>query len=223
MVIELRDVLKTYKTGGQPIKAVDNVSFQAAKGEFVAIMGHSGSGKTTLLNLMGGLARPDSGSVVIDGIDLISISDSVLSEFRNKKMSFIFQFASLIPTLTSVENIMLPSVFSRESGSNLRAAACELLEMVGLADKMNSYPSQLSGGQQRRVAIARAFINNPEIIFADEPTGDLDEDAEAEIIKLFKTMNKEKGITFIMVTHSSSIANEAGRVMRMHNGRLGNA
>jgi len=222
-VIELRDVLKTYKTGGQPIKAVDNVSFQAAKGEFVAIMGHSGSGKTTLLNLMGGLARPDSGSVVIDGIDLISISDSVLSEFRNKKMSFIFQFASLIPTLTSVENIMLPSVFSRESGSNLRAAACELLEMVGLADKMNSYPSQLSGGQQRRVAIARAFINNPEIIFADEPTGDLDEDAEAEIIKLFKTMNKEKGITFIMVTHSSSIANEAGRVMRMHNGRLGNA
>ncbi|HCL81617.1 MAG TPA: ABC transporter [Nitrospiraceae bacterium] len=223
MVIELRDVLKTYKTGGQPIKAVDNVSFQAAKGEFVAIMGHSGSGKTTLLNLMGGLARPDSGSVVIDGIDLISISDSVLSEFRNKKMSFIFQFASLIPTLTSVENIMLPSVFSRESGSNLRAAAFELLEMVGLADKMNSYPSQLSGGQQRRVAIARAFINNPEIIFADEPTGDLDEDAEAEIIKLFKTMNKEKGITFIMVTHSSSIANEAGRVMRMHNGRLGNA
>ncbi|OGW20046.1 MAG: ABC transporter [Nitrospirae bacterium GWC2_46_6] len=222
-MIELRDVLKTYKTGGQPIKAVDNVSFQAAKGEFVAIMGHSGSGKTTLLNLMGGLARPDSGSVVIDGIDLISISDSVLSEFRNKKMSFIFQFASLIPTLTSVENIMLPSVFSRESGSNLRAAACELLEMVGLADKMNSYPSQLSGGQQRRVAIARAFINNPEIIFADEPTGDLDEDAEAEIIKLFKTMNKEKGITFIMVTHSSSIANEAGRVMRMHNGRLGNA
>lgn len=218
-MIELKDVVKTYTAGGQKIQAVADVSLNCHKGEYISIVGHSGSGKSTLLSLIGGLTKPDSGSISIDGINLWSLSDGALSEFRNKKMSFIFQFASLIPTLTAVENIMLPSVFSKDK-QDKKGAALELLEMVGLADKADSYPSQLSGGQQRRIAIARAFINNPEIILADEPTGDLDEDTEAEMIKIFKRMNKDRGITFIVVTHSSSIANEAGRVLRMHNGRL---
>lgn len=221
-MIEVREVTKRYRAGNQEIQAVDNVSFRCDKGEYISIIGHSGSGKTTLLSLIGGLTRPDSGDILIDGESILSLDDDSLSEFRNRKLNFVFQFSSLIPTLTALENVMLPVVFSPEkkNGGVIRDEAIRLLDAMGLGDKIDAYPSQLSGGQQRRVAIARAFINNPEIILADEPTGDLDEETEAEVIRFFKRLNEEKGITFIVVTHSSTIANEAKRVLRMHNGRL---
>lgn len=218
-MIVTEKLTKIYHIDNEEIKAVDNVNLRVSKGEFVSIVGHSGSGKTTFLSLLGGLTRPTSGTVVIEGVDLWSINDDELSEFRNEKINFIYQFASLIPTLTSIENILLPTIFGKKRENN-RKKAEELLELVGLKEKINAYPSQLSGGQQRRVAIARAFINDPEIILADEPTGDLDEETEKEIIELFRKMNQEKGITFIMVTHNSEIAKAAQRKLRMKNGLL---
>ncbi len=218
-MIEVKDLTKTYDIDGQLLKAVDNVSFHVEKGDMVSIIGHSGSGKTTLLSLIGGLTRPDSGDVVIDNINIWSMDDDSLSGFRNKKISFIYQFSSLIPTLTTIENIMLPTAFGTY-GEDVASDAKELLKTVGLADKINSYPSHLSGGQQRRVAIARAFINRPDIILADEPTGDLDEETENEVIQLFNRMNEERGVTFIIVTHNKEIAAKARKQLKMTNGVL---
>ena len=216
-MIEISNLTKNYSIDKQLFKAVDSVNLSVKKGEFISIVGHSGSGKTTLLSLVGGLTRPDSGRVIIDGTDIWTISDDRLSEFRNKKINFIFQFSSLIPTLTVIENIMLPTVFGEYAG-DVREYALKLLDMVGLRDKANLYPSQLSGGQQRRVAIARAFVNRPEIILADEPTGDLDEETELEMMRLFRMMNKERGITYVMVTHNIELAGQTGRQLKMNNG-----
>jgi ABC-type lipoprotein export system ATPase subunit len=218
-MIGVRSLTKTYSVDGQALKAVDNVSFAVDKSEMISIIGHSGSGKTTLLSLIGGLTKPDSGQVMIDGVNLWSMNDDRLSEFRNRKMNFIYQFSSLIPTLTTIENVLLPTAFGDYSG-DIGGYARELIRTVGLEDKTNSYPSHLSGGQQRRVAIARAFINSPEIILADEPTGDLDEETEKEVIRLFHRMNEEKGITFIIVTHNREIADQAKKRFKMTNGVL---
>jgi len=218
-MIEVKELVKSYKIDGQIFKAVDGVSFTISKGEMVSIVGHSGSGKTTLLSLLGGLTKPDSGSIVVDGENILSMTDNILSEFRNRKISFIYQFSSLIPTLTALENVILPTVF-RSQRHNVDPHALELLSIVGLHNKINAYPSQLSGGQQRRVAIARAFVNDPELILADEPTGDLDEETEAEMIQFFSSMNREKGLTFLIVTHNTELAKKIGRQLRMQNGAL---
>lgn len=218
-MIEVKNLTKTYKIDGQELNAVDNVSFSIEKGQMLSVIGHSGSGKTTLLSLIGGLTKPDSGQILIDGINIWSMSDDGLSQFRNKKISFIYQFSSLIPTLTALENIMLPTAFGDYSGKTEEYAQ-ELLRIVGLEDKIRSYPSHLSGGQQRRIAIARAFINSPEIVLADEPTGDLDEETESEIIRLFNSMNKEKDITFIIATHNTELAGQIRRQLKMHNGSV---
>jgi ABC-type lipoprotein export system ATPase subunit len=218
-VIEVRELVKTYSVDGQQMKAVDNVTLSVDPGEMVAIVGHSGSGKTTLLSLIGGLTRPTSGTVRIGDQDIWTLVDDLRSEFRNKTMNFVYQFSSLIPTLTALENIMLPTAFG-VYGTDVETSARELLNMVGLGEKANALPSHLSGGQQRRVAIARAFINKPEIILADEPTGDLDEETEAEIISLFKRMNAERGTTFVIVTHNKEIAAQSKRQLRMSNGVL---
>ncbi len=218
-MIEVKNISKHYQAGGQAVHAVNDANLHIERGEFLSIVGHSGSGKTTLLSLMGGLTRPDSGTVVIDGVDLWSISDDELSGFRNRKINFIYQFASLIPTLTALENVMLPSAFGKWTGDTEQRAR-ELLGLVGLSDKLNSYPSELSGGQQRRVAIARAFINEPEVVLADEPTGDLDEDTEAEIFNLFRRFNEEKKLTFVLVTHSRELAAKTRRQVRMTHGVL---
>ena len=220
MIIECQGLEKKYTADNKLVRAVDNVSLSVKPGEFIVILGHSGSGKTTLLSLIGGLTVPDAGGVKINGVDNWGQSDDCLSDMRNKTIGFIFQFASLIPTLTALENILLPLSFGgTPKGSH--QDALEILEKVGLQDKVNSFPSQLSGGQQRRIAIARAFINQPAIILADEPTGDLDEHTEQEILELFKGYN-EQGTTFVVVTHNIHLARtqKNARVMQMRQGVL---
>ncbi len=214
-MIELKDLSKTYRIGGNEIKAVRPFDLTIQQGEFVSIVGHSGSGKSTFLSLIGGIARPDTGSVHIDGANIWDYSDKALSKLRNEKFGFVYQFASLIPTLTATENVLLPTAFG---GTKSTADAVRLLQQVGLGDKLDRYSSELSGGEQQRVAIARAFIHAPKIILADEPTGDLDEETEAEIMSFFEKVNKEQSVTMIMVTHSSEIAQRAPRKFRMKHG-----
>jgi ABC-type lipoprotein export system ATPase subunit len=216
-MIELKGLSKTYTVSGSLIKAVLPLDLTIQQGEFVSIVGHSGSGKSTFLGLVGGIMRPDTGTVNIDGKNVWAYSDRDLSKLRNEEFGFVYQFASLIPTLTAIENVLLPTVFGKEKKA---AEAVKLLQLVGLGDKADRYPSELSGGEQQRVAIARAFINDPAIILADEPTGDLDEETEAEIMAFFETINKEKNVTMIMVTHSSEIALRAAKRFRMKQGAL---
>jgi putative ABC transport system ATP-binding protein/lipoprotein-releasing system ATP-binding protein len=216
-MIELKGLSKTYSIAGKTIKAVQPLDLSLLRGDFVSIVGHSGSGKSTLLSLIGGIARPDTGSVSIGNKNIWKYNDKERSKLRNEKFGFVYQFASLLPTLTATENVLLPTVFgSRKT----MADAAQLLRLVGLGDKTDRYPAELSGGEQQRVAIARAFINSPEIILADEPTGDLDEETEAEIMEFFEKTNKEKKVTMIMVTHSSEIALRAQKRFRMKQGVL---
>ncbi len=214
-MIELKGLSKTYSISGKVIKALLPLDLTISDGTFVSIVGHSGSGKSTFLSLVGGIARPDTGTITIDGTDIWSFDDRGLSKLRNDRFGFIYQFASLIPTLTAAENVLLPTAFG---GKKTTADAVRLLQLVGLGDKTDRYPSELSGGEQQRVAIARAFIHEPRIILADEPTGDLDEETEAEIMSFFERVNREKRVTVIMVTHSSEIALRAPVRYRMKQG-----
>lgn len=204
----------------QPVLAADDINLDISENDFLTILGHSGSGKTTLLSLIGGLTMPDRGNILIRGKDVWAGSDTEISRVRNETIGFIFQFASLIPTLTVHENLLLPLSFGRtRRGGSEKADA--LLEEVGIADKRNCFPAELSGGQQRRVAIGRAFMNDPQIVLADEPTGDLDETTENEIMEFFYRRH-EQGATFVIVTHNSQLASghKALRVLNMKNGRL---
>jgi ABC-type lipoprotein export system ATPase subunit len=216
-MIELKGLSKSYSISGKTIRAVQPIDLTIQQGEFVSIVGHSGSGKSTFLSLVGGIARPDSGMISIDTRNIWAFNDHQRSRLRNEKFGFIYQFASLIPTLTAAENVLLPSVFGKIRSV---ADARGLLQRVGLGDKTDRYPSELSGGEQQRVAICRAFINGPAVILADEPTGDLDEETEAEIMAFFEMINKENNVTMIMVTHSSEIALRASKRFRMKNGTL---
>jgi ABC-type lipoprotein export system ATPase subunit len=216
------DVTKTFGADGRSTTAVRQVSLAIEAGDFVSIIGHSGSGKTTLLSVLGGLARPSSGRVLVDGRDLYACDGDALSQYRCDHVGFVFQFASLLPALTARENLLLPTQFRRSPppGDERQARALELLELVGLGDKVDAYPAELSGGQQRRVAIARAFMNAPELVLADEPTGDLDEETEAEVMRVFRTMNERSGTAFLLVTHNTDLARQAGRRMQMTRGSL---
>lgn len=216
-MIEVKGLSKSYSVSGTVIKAVHPLDLTIKRGEFISIVGHSGSGKSTFLSLIGGIAKPDTGTVSVDGSNIWDYNDRMLSKLRNEIYGFVYQFASLIPTLSATENVLLPTVFG---GAKTIADAVRLLELVGLGDKKDRYPSELSGGEQQRVAIARAFIHEPRIILADEPTGDLDEETEAEIMAFFEKVNKEKNVTMIMVTHSSEIALRASRRLRMKQGVL---
>jgi ABC-type lipoprotein export system ATPase subunit len=221
--IVVQDLTKTYAVGADVIPAVQNVSLSVEVGDFLSVVGHSGSGKTTLLSLIGGITSPTSGRILFEGKDLHALGSDELSEYRCSRVGFMFQFASLLPMLTVKENLLLPTCFKPggETGPGSREKkAVDLLHMVGLTEKINAYPSQLSGGQQRRVAIARAFMNGPSLILADEPTGDLDEETEMDMMNFFRTMNRAENITFIMVTHNTDLANQTQRRLRMHRGVL---
>ena len=219
-MIELKSVSKHYRLSGDVlVKAVDDLNLTIQDGEFAMIVGRSGSGKTTLLSLIGGLTRPTQGSVRVDGVDLWGLDDANQSRFRAEKIGFVFQIPSLLPTLTVLDNVKLPTMFARQH-DRVGEKALGLLQMVGLSEKGHAYPSQLSVGQQKRVALARALVNGPEIVLADEPTSDLDKTTELEIMKLIEKVYAEGHRTIVMVTHTLELASYATKVRTMDNGVL---
>lgn len=218
-LVELKNVTRTYHLGDETLNALDAVNLNINAGEFIAITGPSGSGKSTLANIIGGLDRPTSGSVVVDGNDLSHVRDAKLSSYRNHHMGFVFQSFNLQGTQTALENVMLPLIFERMKPKERKARATECLQAVGLGDRLKHKPSQLSGGQRQRVAVARALAVKPQIILADEPTGNLDSKRGEEIIKLLKDLNKD-GITLIIITHDMTVARQAHRIVEIHDGKL---
>lgn len=223
-MITLEQVSKMYPLGkGSSVAAVNGVNLEIDQGEFVLIIGRSGSGKTTLLNLAAGLTQPTSGKVLIDGTDLWGLTDQQQSFLRSQRIGFVFQFPSLLPTLTVLENVILPTVFaSKQHASQTRDRATELLRKVGLMDKLTAYPRQLSAGQQQRVVIARALMNQPLVLLADEPTSNLDEKTELEIMDLFHDLHASMGITIVMVTHMRQLVSYGTRAVEMATGQIVN-
>lgn len=217
-ILKVENLTKTYGKGETQINAVDNISFSVEKGEFVAIMGASGSGKSTLLHLLGGVDRPTSGKVFIDGTDIYSLDNDKLAIFRRRQVGLIYQFYNLIPILNVVENITLPCELDDKKVEPKHLN--ELLQTLGLENRKDHLPNQLSGGQQQRVSIGRAIINNPAIMLADEPTGNLDSKASEEIISLLRLSNKKYNQTVIVITHDEKIALEADRVITIDDGKL---
>ena len=217
-VLAASALTKTYTSGSRLLTVLDDVTLRLAPKETCAVVGPSGSGKTTLLGLCAGLDRPTSGSVRLCGSDLSELSEDGIAALRNRKVGFIFQTFQLIPTLTALENVMVPAELRGESG--VRPRAKELLEKVGLKERLSHYPTQLSGGEQQRVAIARAFINRPAILYADEPTGNLDADTGATIEDLIFDLNETAGTTLMLVTHNLDLAARTGRVIRLQGGRV---
>ena len=219
-IVEARRVDKTYNTGKVNVHALRGVDLSVARGEMVAIMGPSGCGKTTLLNCLSGLDSIDSGEVVIDGTPLSALSDRQRTDYRARQMGFVFQFYNLMPVLTAVENVELPLLVGRVSQKKARERALEALDLVGLGDRAGHVPDELSGGERQRVTIARALVNDPAIVWADEPTGDLDSENAAEIVDLMRRLNLERGLTFLIVTHDPSVGSKSDRIVRMLDGRV---
>jgi len=213
-----RELTKTFPSGGQPLTVLNEVSFNIAPRSFVAVLGPSGSGKTTLLALLAGLDTPTRGTVTLDGADLGSLSEDERARLRGEKVGFVFQSFQLIPTLTALENVRVPLELRGVPDAIMRAQA--LLARVGLGDRTHHYPAQLSGGEQQRVALARAFVNAPKVLFADEPTGNLDQATGGRIIDLIEELNRESGTTVILVTHDEALASRATRILRLADGAL---
>jgi putative ABC transport system ATP-binding protein len=213
-----RELSKEYRSGENKLAVLRDVSFSIPQGAFVAIVGPSGSGKTTLLGLMAGLDTPSHGKVLLDDADLTAMTEDQRAKLRGEKVGFVFQSFQLISTLTAIENVQVPLELRGESGAAERAR--ELLTRVGLADRLNHFPTQLSGGEQQRVAIARAFANAPRILFADEPTGNLDSETGARIVQLLEELNRESKTTIILVTHDHVLAARAQRIIRLSDGRV---
>jgi ABC-type lipoprotein export system ATPase subunit len=217
-VIRLDNISKHYQQGNETVRAVDDVTLQILPGDFASITGRSGSGKTTLLSLIGGLTTPSRGEVEIFGEAMSSLDDDALSSLRANRIGFVFQFSSLIPTLTALDNVRLPGMFGEKSVSPKDAA--DLLAWVGLSDKLQNFPTELSGGQQTRVALARALTNHPSLLLADEPTGNLDVETESEILTLLRNLNRERGMTIVLVTHNPELAQHGTRHLVMQSGKL---
>lgn len=220
IIIDIKDISKTYKIHRQRIPALKNVSLIIHEGEFVALTGASGSGKSTLLQLIGGLEQPTTGSIRVNDVDIQRLRDTKLSEFRNTTVGFVFQFFYLQPFLSLRTNVEVPGMFSRSSSGTRATHAKELLERVGLADFITRLPKELSGGQIQRAAVARALLNNPKILLADEPTGNLDKTNSEEVIELFQTIRRELGTTVIIVTHNPDIAASADREIQLSDGAI---
>ncbi len=219
-IIELRHLTKSYRRGDQIVPVLTNISFDIRSGEFIALMGPSGSGKSTLLNLIAGIDKPDSGSLRVNGIDIATLSEGELADWRAANVGFIFQFYNLMPVLTAFENVELPLLLTRLPRNQRRERVELALAMVGLTDRMEHYPSELSGGQQQRVAIARAFITDPVLLVADEPTGDLDRVSADDILAMLARLNSEMGKTIIMVTHDPHAAQSAHLIRHLDKGEL---
>jgi ABC-type lipoprotein export system ATPase subunit len=219
-IISVKGLHKTYDTGKIKVNALRGIDFTVRRGEMVAIMGPSGCGKTTLLNCLAGLDDFDQGEVLIEGTQIKDMSDNTRTEYRARRMGFVFQLYNLLPVLTSVENIELPLLVSGVPSAKSRQRALESLKMIGLAELADRIPAELSGGQRQRVTIARALVNQPAIIWGDEPTGDLDSETTAEIMNLLCRLNKDNRQTFVLVTHSQEVADRANRIVRMRDGLI---
>ena len=219
VILQARGLTKVYRRGASEVRAVDGIDLDVEAGEFMAIMGRSGSGKTTLLDLLGCLLRPTSGDLAIDGRNVIGASDGDLATIRRERIGFVFQEFNLIPTLTAVENVLLPLRYGprRRDG---RARATELLELIGLGGRASHRPTELSGGEQQRVAIARALVNEPAVILADEPTCELDSTTSERLVATLRGLNRERGVTIIIVTHDAGVAGATDRVVRLSDGRV---
>jgi len=218
IVLEAKQLTKRYRSGGTELTVLNQVDLQLESGGSSAIVGPSGSGKSTLLALCAGLDQPTSGTVQLNGIDLADLDEDQRARVRNEHVGFVFQNFQLIPTLTAIENVMVP--LELRGGNHARAQGMELLERVGLADRSTHYPAQLSGGEQQRVALARAFINRPKVLFADEPTGNLDTETSHNIVEALFGLNAENGTTLVLVTHDLEIATRAQRIIRLRAGRI---
>jgi putative ABC transport system ATP-binding protein len=217
-ILDVQRVSKIYKSGGKPLKVLEEISFSVDRGSTVAITGPSGSGKTTLLGLCAGLDNATSGAVVLNGIQLDGLSEDQRAAVRNRNIGFIFQNFQLMPTLTALENVMVPMELRGEK--NIKSIALDLLDKVGLAERSHHYPVQLSGGEQQRVSLARAFSNKPAILFADEPTGNLDAETSEKIEKLMFDLNRDAGTTLIIVTHDVDLAKRTGRTIKIKGGKI---
>jgi putative ABC transport system ATP-binding protein len=217
-ILNILNLSKTYQSAGRVLTVLDNINFAIATGSTNAIVGPSGSGKTTLLGLCAGLDRSSAGSVELNGINLSNLTEDQRAQVRNQHVGFIFQNFQLLPTLTALENVMVPLELRNEK--NIKARALDLLDKVGLADRGHHYPSQLSGGEQQRVSLARAFSNAPKILFADEPTGNLDAETSEKVVKLIFDLNKEAGTTLVVVTHDLELAAKTQRIIRIKGGKL---
>ncbi|HTG00142.1 MAG TPA: ABC transporter ATP-binding protein [Nitrospirota bacterium] len=219
-IVVIRNLNKSYIRGSQEIRVLQDISLDIADGEFLALMGPSGSGKSTLLNLVAGIDQADSGSIMIGGVEITSLTETELARWRALNVGFIFQFYNLIPVLTAFENVELPLMLTNLSGRERREHVASALSIVNLGDRMDHYPAELSGGQQQRVAIARALVTDPEILVADEPTGDLDRTSAADILGLMTHLNRDFGKTIIMVTHDPRAAEKARLVRHLEKGLL---
>ena len=218
-ILEARGLTKVYRRGASEVRAVDGIDLDVGAGEFMAIMGRSGSGKTTLLDLLGCLLRPTDGDLAIDGRNVIGASDGELATIRRERIGFVFQEFNLIPTMTAVENVLLPLRYGpRRRDGRVRAAT--LLDLVGLGDRMSHQPTELSGGEQQRVAIARALVNEPAVILADEPTGELDSVTSEQLMATLRDLNRNRGVTIIIVTHDAGVAGATDRVVRLSDGKV---
>lgn len=218
-VVEATKVTKTYMLGKIPVQALRGVNLKVETGDFLAILGPSGSGKSTMLNLIGALDKPTSGTLLIDGVDISKLTDNQLADLR-LRIGFVFQFFNLIPRLTAKDNVELSMSIANTSKTQRKQRAIELLETVGLKDRINHKPAELSGGQQQRVAIARALANNPKFLLLDEPTGNVDSKTASEVLSLIKRLNTENNVSIIMVTHDQHLAREAKRVVQMFDGEI---
>lgn len=220
-MLTCRQVGKSYRTERGLVTAVASIDLDVAAGRFAAIIGRSGSGKSTLMAMIGGLSRPSAGTVEVDGTDVWGLSDNALATFRNEKVGYVFQFASLLPTLRLIDNVALPAMLGRGQGaSGTYARAAGLLERLGLGAYLDAYPAEISAGEQRRAAIARALINDPAILLADEPTSDLDEQTEIEIMDVLLAVNREVGTTLVLVTHNLALAAQAQQIVHIANGAI---